>query len=289
MSKKALHIDVRELFAKKNPRMAAILPGFVYRWIEKIIHQKDINRVLKETVDLKNNAFTEYIIKTEIKARIETKGLENIPATGGAIMVSNHPLGGLDGMVLMLVASEVRQDVRVIVNDLLAEIPNYDEVFIPVNKIGKKAKQSLQNVEEAYSSGGMIMVFPAGLCSRMVNGKITDLTWQKSFISRSLKYRLPVIPVHFSGRNSKRFYRVANFRKFLGLKVNIEMFFLVDELYRQRGKKFSIHIGPPILPETFDQKHSQAAWAEIVKQYVYSLKDSPENHFETFLKNNSSY
>lgn len=276
MQNQELQIDVEALFAKKNPKLARLMPAFVFNWIKKIIHQTDINRVLKETKDLKDGVFTKYILDHELQAKITTIGIENIPKSGGAILVSNHPLGGLDGMVLMMIAEEIRPDVRVIVNDLLAEIPNYGDIFIPVNKLGNKAKETLQKVEDGYKNGNLMLVFPAGLCSRKNNGIIRDTTWQKSFVSRAIKYQLPVIPIHFSGSNSKRFYNISKWRKFFGIKANIEMFFLVDELYLQKGQEFHIHIGPPISPNAFDKKHSQAEWAELVKNHVYCLQEKPD-------------
>lgn len=288
MQEEPLQIDIRKLFSKKNPRLARLIPGFVYRYISGILHEKEINKVLRTTMHLKDAQFAEFIVNHEVGAKISSTGLENIPKSGGAIIVCNHPLGGLDGMMLMSESYKMRQDVRIIVNDILTEIPNFGEIFIPVNKFGKKAKESLKQIEAAYAEGHLVLVFPAGLCSRKINGVIRDLTWQKSFVSRSLKYNLPVIPVHFSGKNSNRFYNLANFRKFFRIKVNIEMFFLVDELYRQKGKKFSIVFGKPIPAETFDTTHTQAEWAELMKDFVYTLKTNPEASFQDFIAADSA-
>lgn len=279
MQKDFQPINLRKLISTKKPRLARWIPGFVLRWVESILHLEAINRVLTTKGHLRGSAFADYVINEEVRAKLNVTGIEHIPPTGGAIMVSNHPLGGLEGMVLISVAARRRPDIKVIVNRILGEIPNFSDLFIPVNNLGKKGKASLQKVEETYAENGLVIVFPAGLCSRKTNGIIKDVPWQKSFISRAVKYNLPVIPVYFSGKNTNRFYNLANFRKKLGLKTNIEMFLLVDELYRQKGKTFDIIIGSPIRATTFNGSKTQQEWAYAVQEHVYRLSNAPHETF----------
>lgn len=277
-------INIRNVFRRKSPKFSRLIPGFIYRIIEKIIHQNEMNAVLSRTTSLKDAEFVDYVLEKEIKCTISVTGMDNIPISGGAILVSNHPLGGLDGMILMSLASKVRKDVRVIVNDILSEIPNFDEIFIPVNKFGKSAKKSLNLIENAYAAGSLVIIFPAGLCSRRKKGIIRDIEWQKSFISRSKKYNIPVIPLYFDGKNSTLFYTLANIRKFLNIKTNIEMFLLADEMYRQKGKVFKIFVGEPILPEIFENGKKEVEWAAHVRGFVYALETNPKLRFETYLR-----
>ncbi|MCC7297518.1 MAG: 1-acyl-sn-glycerol-3-phosphate acyltransferase [Bacteroidia bacterium] len=283
MENKPLQIDVDALFKKRSPKVYKWVPKFILSWIKKVIHQKEMNDAMMEAKDLRDIPFTKFVIHDKLQTTMSNTGIENIPKTGGAIVVSNHPLGGLDGMMLMVEVSKVRPDVRVIVNEILAEIPNFGDIFIPVNNLGKKAKESLKRVEEAYAQGFLVIVFPAGLCSRKTKGVVQDLEWQKSFISRAVKYQLPVIPTLFQGKNTNRFYNIANFRKWLKLKINIEMFFLVDEMFKQKGKNFNIIFGEPIMPETFEKHKNLGDWkqAQIVKEYVYSLNNPNRKSYET--------
>ncbi|MBS3913143.1 MAG: 1-acyl-sn-glycerol-3-phosphate acyltransferase [Bacteroidetes bacterium] len=282
------YIDIDGLFRKKNPGLYKWIPRFILNWIKKTVHQTDINEALHRNRNYRDAEFAERIIRDELHVKLTSTGLENIPESGGCIVAANHPLGGIDGMMLMVEASKVRTDVRVIVNDLLTALPNFGEIFIPINKLGAKGKQSMRMVDEAYSTQKLVLVFPAGLCSRKRNGVIKDLDWQKSFINRSIKYGLPVIPAFFSGKNSKRFYTVSRIRTFLKIKTNIEMFFLPDEMFKQKGKHVHIHFGKPIPAETFDNRQSQHQWAQTIKEYVYKMGRNKELNFNNFLENYDS-
>lgn len=183
MQEKPFRVDIDSIFRTKNPSMYKWIPGFILSWIKKVVHQREINEALEEAKDLTDGDFVDFVVQKKLQAKVRIKGVENIPATGGAILVSNHPLGGLDGMVIMAEALRIRKDVKVIVNDILMHIPNFTNTFIPVNKLGKKAKDSLQKVEQAYAEGNLVIVFPAGICSRKIDGQIRDLDWQKSFFT----------------------------------------------------------------------------------------------------------
>ncbi|MBL7812577.1 MAG: 1-acyl-sn-glycerol-3-phosphate acyltransferase [Bacteroidetes bacterium] len=276
-------IDVAKVLREKNPGLARLIPGFIMRWVKRTLHEAEINEVLLHHGNLEGAAFASHVVDL-MGAKLTSHGKQHIPETGGAIIASNHPLGGLDGMMLLIEAAKVRPDVRFIVNDILMNLPQFQTVFIPVNKVGRTARESLQRVEETYSSGKLVLIFPAGLCSRKQGGNIKDLPWSKSFISRSIKNNLPVIPTHIHGHNSDRFYNLALWRKRLGIKANIEMFFLVDEMFRQKGKKVQITFGKPIPAETFDHRHSQEAWAQLLRDFVYLLEKNPGADFETYIQ-----
>ena len=202
---------------------------------------------------------------------VQLVGEEQIPKTGGVILASNHPLGGMDGIAFMHAVGKIRPDIRFLVNDLLMTFDNFEPIFVPVNKHGRNSKEANQRIEEVYANGHAVLIFPAGLVSRKQEGEIKDLLWKKSFIAKSKKYHLDIVPCHIGGRNSEFFYNLSNWRKKLGVKANIEMFWLVDEMYRQRGKKIEIRIGKPIPAEYFDTAKSEAYWADFVKSEVYKL------------------
>ena len=265
-------VEVRKLIKDKNPRLLRWLPGFFIRWIERIIHQREVNEFMAKHEHSDVHTFCEETLKY-MNFDVSIQGIENIPkAPEKVIFASNHPLGGMDAISMIHLFKEVRPDIKFIVNDLLMAVKNLKDRFIGVNKVGRSAVESLQKVEKQFAEGSATVIFPAGLVSRKIKGEIMDLEWKKTFITKSKKYQVPVIPVHIGGGLTNRFYRLANFRKFLGIKVNIEMFFLVDELFKQKNMKIDIIIGKPIPSETFDKSKNDKQWAEWMKEQIYSLR-----------------
>jgi putative hemolysin len=277
-----IQIDVAKLIASKNQTLARWLPGFVLRWLKRTIHEDEINQGLRESKDLHDLDFAAWTLRY-LQATTTASGQANIPAQGGVIIAANHPLGGLDGLAFMHEAGKVRPDIRFVINDLLMNLPNFPKIGIGVNKHGTNARAALAAIDEAYASGGAMLIFPAGLCSRKQNGLIRDLEWQKSFVARAQKYQLPVVPTFIRGANSNWFYNLANWRKRLGLKANLEMLYLPDEMFRQRGQNINLTFGPLIPAQTFDQRYRPQEWAELLRRFVYVLDKQPNADFENFI------
>ena len=265
-------IDVEKVFHEKSPRLAKKIPRFVYNYFKKVVHQEDLNEGIRRFGDLTGLEFLRSILDY-MGVNITHQGIENIPVGGRFIIASNHPLGGLDGMALMKIAGEVRPDIIFPVNDLLMNIPNLRPLFIPINKLGSNS-QNLVIMNQAFASEKAILYFPAGLCSRKQHGQVLDLEWKKTFITKARTYKRDIIPVYINGRNSNWFYNLANWRKYLGIKVNIEMLYLVDEMFKQNNKNINIVFGKPIPWTVFDNRYPDIVWAQKVKQYVYTLKNN---------------
>ena len=188
------------------------------------------------------------------------------------IFVSNHPLGGLDGMVLIAYLGDKFKDIKFVVNDLLMHIKPLEPIFVPINKYGKMRQENAKRIFEAYDSDTQILNFPAGLCSRKIKGEITDLEWKKSFISKAIEHERDIVPIFFGGRNSNFFYRLANIRKSLGIKFNIETLYLPDEMFKQNSSAFEIYMGEPISYTHLKDGRSAAEWTEIIRERCYALK-----------------
>jgi len=263
-------INVRQVFHDKNPRLASILPGFVFRYLEKIVHQRDINEFLSKHGEKQGLEFARAAIR-EFNVTITVSGSENLPATGRFIFACNHPLGGFDGILLMDVMSRYYSDFKFLSNDILMNIINLHSIFIPINKHGKQATDAAARLHEAYLSDQQIVTFPSGLVSRYIKGQVMDLEWKKNFISKAVHYKRDIIPVHFTGRNSAFFYRFYKIRKFLGIKANLEMFYLVDETFKHRNDHLTVTFGKPISHLTFDSSKTPTQWAKWVKEQVYAL------------------
>lgn len=265
-------VDVQKVFHQKNPRLAPLIPGFVYRFIKNIVHEDYINEFLRKHGHKQGLEFIEAII-ADFNVTTEIIGEENLPPQGRFIFAGNHPLGGFDGMVLMHFLGKKYPEVKFLVNDILMNLRNLEPLFVPINKHGPHGRDAARKMDEAMRSEAQILTFPSGLVSRRIKGKIEDLPWKKNFIQKAVQYQRDVIPFHFSGRNTSHFYFLANLRKFLGIKSNLEMFLLPDETYRHRNKKLTLIFGKPIPWRMFDHTKSPQEWATWVRNIVYSLPE----------------
>lgn len=264
-------IDIEKIIGEKNPRVLKWMPRFILRYLKRILHEEEVNKAIAETKDIYGYDFCVNIInRFQIKVALE--GLENIPKTGGAIFACNHPLGGFDALAIIQDVNPIRSDIKFVVNDILLNLHSLKGMFVGVNKHGTNTKESLEELNKLFESDQAVFVFPAGLVSRKKKGKVEDLEWKKTFVTRSKKFQRNVIPVYIDGKLSNWFYGLANFRKFIGIKANIEMLYLVDELFKQKNKTITIKFGKPIPFSTFDKTKSDPEWADWVKKKVYEMR-----------------
>ena len=269
---KAVKIDIEAVIKSKNPKTAKALPGFLIRYLKRILHQDEINKFLEEKKDVFGIDFVHATLEL-FNIKYNVIGVENIPKDKKYLFVSNHPQGAIDSMCLIETVYNNFGDVRFMVNDVLLNLKNYDPIFVPINLFGGQSKEAVKKFEEVFTKPYQILFYPAGLVSRKIKGEIKDPEWKKSFINLAVKYQHDVIPVYIDARNSNFFYRLARFRKFFGIKANVEMFYLPDELYKQKGKTLSLVFGEPVSYKTFDKTNNQAFWANKMREIVYSLKN----------------
>lgn len=264
-------LDLDKVLAEKAPKIYNKVPRFAINYLKQKIHLDELNEILTIYADKYGVDFMQAVVGY-FNLTLETSGLENIQDDKKYIFVSNHPLGGLDGICLSAVIGErFDKKIKYVVNDVLYFIKNLQPIFLPVNKYGRQSKQATSSLNEAYESDNQIITFPAGLCSRQKNGKILDLDWQKNFILKAVESGRDVVPVYFEGKNSNFFYRFANIRKRLGIKFNIELILLPDEMFKNKNKSFSITFGEPIPYTFFDNSKSAMQWAQYVKEKSYNL------------------
>jgi hypothetical protein len=264
-------IDVESVLYSKNRSLRKIIPGFIINYLKRIIHQDELNYFLEKWGHLKDAELIEAGLNHfEIKFRVF--GSEKIPAAGRYVFVSNHPLGGLDGLVFIYELSKHFPDIKFPVNDILTTIKNLSGIFLPVNKHGNQGRDAAVMIDEAYSSDCQILYFPAGLCSRKKRGVIKDLQWHKSFITKAIRHKRDIVPAYFSGRNSDFFYNLSNLRKLIGIKANIEMLYLADEMFKQKDKEILLVFGNVIPWITFDKTLTALEWADVVKSKSYELE-----------------
>lgn len=267
-------LDIDRVLSDKLGRRARFVPRLLVNYLKRIIHQDELNEFITGEGDKQGVPWLLDCVEY-LDMKLEVRGAENLPALDAppCTFVSNHPLGGQDGVALGAVLGKHYDGrIKYLVNDLLMNLYGLAPLCVPINKTGAQSRQFPAMVEAGFRSTDHIIMFPAGLCSRRQDdGSIRDLPWQKTFVTKSVETQRNVVPIHFSGHNSDRFYRIARWNARLGLKVNIAMLYLVDEMFRNRHKTFTITIGRPIPYTTFDRSRSPKAWAAYVQEEVYRL------------------
>ena len=267
-------MDIDKIIRDKAGDKAKRIPRFIVSWLKRIIHQDEINAFLEKEGDKQGVPWLKDCVEF-LDMNLQVEGLENLPdASDGRLytFVSNHPLGGQDGVALgYILGTHYNGRVKYLVNDLLMNLHGLAPLCIPVNVGGNQSRRLPILVREGFKSNDNIIMFPAGLCSRRHNGVIRDIPWSKTFITKSVESQRDIVPIHFGGRNSNRFYRLANLCKFFGIKFNIAMLYLVDEMFLNRHKTFVVKIGKPIPWQTFDKSRSATEWAAYVQNIVYQL------------------
>jgi putative hemolysin len=268
-------IDIEKVLRDKMGKKARWVPRFGVNWLRRIIHEDECNGFLWESRHLKGTPWLEACLEF-LKTKVEVTGMENLPPKDDGrryTFVSNHPMGGIDGVALgSIIGRQYDDHFRYLVNDLLMNLPGLAPLCIPINKTGSQSRSFPAMVETGFSSDYHMLMFPAGLCSRRRKGVIRDLPWSKTFITKSVKTERDVVPIFFGGRNSNFFYRLSNFSDRCIKKVNVAMLFLVDEMYKNTGNTFPVVIGKPIPWQTFaDKSKTPLQWAEWVQDRVYEL------------------
>ena len=267
-------IDIEGILKGKMGAKAKFVPHFLVSWLIRIAHQDEVNAFLWDNRDKVGVEWLEACVEY-LDMTLEVEGRENLPASDDKRLytfVSNHPLGGEDGVALgAIIGRHYDGRFRYLVNDLLMNLPGLAPLCIPINKTGHQGRNFPAMVKAGFESNNHMLMFPAGLCSRRHNGVIRDIPWSKTFITKSVEYQRDIVPIHFSGQNSNFFYRLANFSDKC-LPFNLAMLFLVDEMYKNVHKTFRVTIGKPIPWQTFDKQKTPMEWAQFVKDKVYTLE-----------------
>ena len=263
-------IDVEVALQEKIPDIYKKIHPAILRLIKKVIRQDDINRLIHESSHLNGIPLVDWALD-QFGVDIVVKGKEWIPKNGQFIFSANHPLGGLDGLAIIKVVATIHKSVKFVANDLLRVIKGLEPVFLFIARFGEINRQNAREIKNTLASDAQIIVNPAGTVSKRNPVKISDLPWNKFFISKAIKYKRDVIPIHVQAKNSWLFYNIASFRKIFRIKSNLEMFLLPREMFNKGGEKITITIGKPIAHKTFNESRTHLEWAQKVREYVYLL------------------
>ncbi len=276
MRSEAMRIDVDKVLRERLPKHYRYIPRFAVRWLERTICQDQLNAILLKMAG-KNSVDAATAALDEMDITVRATGLEQLPE-GRYMFVSNHPLGGLDGLALIsLLGNRYDKNIKFLVNDLLMAVEPLRGVFLPVNKYGSQSRAAATQIEEALKSDAQFITFPAGLCSRMQpDGTIADLPWQKAAVAHAVNYQRDIVPIYFDAHNSRFFYRFAKWRKKLGIKFNIELIFLPKEMIKQCGATLRVFIGEPIPWDSLDARAPKREAARL-RELVINMAPTPSN------------
>ena len=274
MNSERVKIDVDKVLRTRLPKHYRYIPRFVVRWLERTICQDRLNTILEKMAD-KNSVDAATAALDEMDITVSASGLDELPE-GRYMFVSNHPLGGLDGLALIsLLGNRYERNIKFLVNDLLMAVTPLRGVFLPVNKFGHQSREAASEISLALQGDNQFITFPAGLCSRMQpDGTIADLPWQKAAVVHAVNYHRDIVPIYFDARNSKFFYRFAKWRKKLGIKFNIELIFLPKEMLKQSGSNLHFVVGQPIAWSSLDARAPKREAARL-RDIVYSMASMP--------------
>ena len=274
MSNQPIRIDVDSVLRERLPRHYKYIPRFAVRWLERTICQDRLNAILTKMAG-RNSVDAATAALHEMDITVKASGMDRLPE-GRYMFVSNHPLGGLDGLALIsLLGNHYDHKIKFLVNDLLMAVEPLRDVFLPVNKYGSQSRAAAADIEQALQGTGQFITFPAGLCSRMQpDGTIADLTWQKAAVVHAVNYQRDIVPIFFDAQNSRFFYRFAQWRKRLGIKFNIELIFLPKEMIKQSDSTLRVTIGEPIPWTSLDAAHPKQEAAHL-RDIVYTLAPAP--------------
>lgn len=276
-------IDIEKILKEKAYKLYKWLPGFAVNWLKKKLHEDDINDAMEYLKDDVGLVFNSRGLE-KLGAKVESLHSELVPKTGSIVIVSNHPLGGLDGMALIKAVGDIRPDVHFLVNDVLKNIKNYGEIYVAVNKLGATSAKYLRVIEEVFRTESALLLFPAGLVSRKQDGVVRDLVWKKTFVTQAIDHKRMIQPTFIEGENSKFFYNFAMWRKRLGIKANIEMLFLPDEMFKARKETIKIHFSKPFDSSLLDGSKTHKQWSALIYQYIYSQDFMKGIPFEEYMK-----
>lgn len=277
------HVDLQKVLSSKRVK----LPSWAIRLMERLLHLDEVNSTIYRHRDKFGldfvHAFLEGNDPGDLNAKIIVVNPDNIPKEGYPIIAGNHPLGGPDGLAVMAAVGRYRQDIKFPVNDFLLYLPGPAPLFVPIDKVNRNTA-NVNALENAFAGQNCLLYFPAGICSRkQKNGQIRDLEWKPTFIKKAVRYQRDIVPFFFDARNRKRFYNIARLRERLGFKFNFEMALLPAEMFAQRGKTMRLIVGHPIPYSTFDNRHSAKEWAQLVKDYCYTLRQDNNARFSDFI------
>lgn len=246
--------------------------------LKKLFYEERINRFLTAHGELEGVEFVEAVLdELEVDYAMASKDRANIPPAGRVVIIANHPMGGLDGLALLKLVSEVRKDVKIVANDLLMQFEPLQKLLLPVDNLGGKAgKKSLLAIHKALENEEAVIIFPAGEVSRIRPTGVKDGAWNSGFLKLAAKADAPILPVRIRAKNSSLFYTISTVYKPLSALM------LPGELFKHRGKTIRFVVGAPVPKWAYDLPTlSLKRKAKLMKEHLFRLGRKGDGIFAT--------
>lgn len=271
-------IDVKKIVEESFP------DGPVKRYFSKpliaflrtLFHEKEFIEFGKKYPKARGFEFVDRVLEYfNFSYEVDPDELRNIPSQGRAVIISNHPIGSLDGLAFLQMVQRIRPDTKIIANQLLAKLGPLAPVLLPVDNMGgNTAKLQLKAIQKHLKKEGVVIVFPSGVVSRWGSKGIRDCDWRSGFLKFSRSTRAPIVPVFISGRNSLFFYVLSIVAR------QISTLWLIPEMFKQRNKRIRFNIGKVVTCKAYENLGlSQKQLVERFKTHAYDLAESPEGLF----------
>ena len=259
--------DAIATIRSKNPSLTKKIPRFCYPWIRRILCQDQVNQLFEDSEGRQGLDLVKWMLEY-LDIKVSVKNQVNLDLIERVVFCANHPTGGIDGIVLMAVLGERYSDLAIPVNNVLIALPGLDNYYFPLDKYSKKHER-LRRLDALYKSDKAVAIFPAGKTARLEKGQVVDQSWTKSFLRKAKLHDRSLVPIHLSGKNSRRFYRIWKWRTRFKIGVNFEMFLLIDELFKLRGTEVLVTIGEQVDAKTLPANDQDAV--EKIKALTENL------------------
>jgi len=260
--------SVEKIIAEKKIGFYPDLPQPFKSFINSILYEKQVNKLLNEFHNERDIAFINKILNY-LNLSISTHFNSSLGKLKRCIFVCNHPTGIIDGLIIMNILNKAHPT-QMITNDILDFVPNINNLILPVDWLGTISKKQTRRLIDAFHSDKHIIIFPAGEVSKFRNFTIEDMDWNPFFIKKAIQFQRDIIPVRISGRNSILFYAISILRRFFKMDFNIEMFLLIREVFNKNNNSINVKFGSPISFKTLNRNKMNSETNKI-KNITYSI------------------
>lgn len=253
-------------------------PGFAqqHRWLRSpllavlrlLFHESRFRQFAEDYPHLRGMDFVDQVLEYfDFSYAVRSNERERIPAHGAVVIVSNHPIGSLDGLALLRLVNEIRPDVKAVANELLMALEPLHPLLLPVDAMGgRTARDNVRRIEAHLGAGGALVIFPAGEVSRLSPRGVRDGTWRSGFVRMARRAGADIVPVFMDGRNSAFFYSVSMLAKPLSTLL------LIREMFRHARNSVGVRIGHAITPAQYGAaEQDDARLAARFRRQVYAL------------------
>lgn len=273
-------IDLAGILREKNPGLVQKLPEWTLKLLKLIGRESSINELLNNLKHVTSRNFAPTVLNyLGVKGRVRNGVFDLPPPEQRPVFLANHPTGGLDGLLLLSWLLHYYSDIRIVVTDVLWEIPHLRPYVLPVNRYNK-SRQSVEMLLKQFESDTPLLVFPAGVTARKINGRMQESKWHNMPVKLARQTNRSIVPVHIEGYNSGMFNGVYRLRRLAGIKQNLEMLLLVREFLNPACRIFYVSAGPvfstrQILSLGENDTERTATLQQICDELPADFKDVP--------------